>query len=91
MKPVKFILVNETGSEKAVRAIRGSGVSDLRHHIIVNSRGLSHGALIDKLVSLRRQYPNAKILGVGEIDGEGIRAQEGMNLVRRELSFLGSS
>ena len=91
MKQIKFILINETDSENAVRAIRDSRLSDLRHHIIVNSKRLTRGALIDKLVNLRQQYTNAKILGMSEIDGERIRPNEAMNRIRLELSSLHSS
>ena len=86
MKQINYILVNETDSENAVRAIRDSRVSGFRHHIIVNSKRLSRVALIDKLVNLRQQYPNAKILGMSEIDGERIRPNESMNRLRIELS-----
>lgn len=91
MKQINYILVNETDSENAVCAIRNSRVSDLRHHIIVNSKRLSKVALIDKLVNLRQQYPNAKILGMSEIDGKHIRPNEAMNRIRLELSSLHSS
>ena len=92
MKTVKYILVNETGSETAVRAIRNSRVSEFRHHIVVNKPGLSHGELIDQLCKLRRHWPDAKILGVSELDTSGshapIRVSEAMNQLRRELSDL---
>ncbi|MBR5747447.1 MAG: hypothetical protein IKY01_01530 [Prevotella sp.] len=88
MKQVKYILVNETGSANAAGVGHCSRVSDFRHHTIVNSKGRSHQALINQLVSLRRQYPDAKILGLGEIDGENIRPSKAMNRLRRELSDL---
>ena len=92
MKQVKYILVNETDSESAVRAIHNSRVSDFRHSIIVNGKKRSHQQLIDQLVELRRQYPEAKILGVSEIDTSAtyapIRVSEAMNRLRRELSEL---
>ena len=92
MKIVKYILVNETGSESAVRAIHNSRVSDFRHSIIVNGKKRSHQQLIDQLVEFRRQYPDAKILGVSEIDPSAtyapIRVSEAMNQLRRELSEM---
>ena len=48
MQQINYILVNETGSEKAARAIGGSTVPDLRDHsVIVNNRRLSREALIN--------------------------------------------
>ena len=50
-------------------------------------------ALIKLLVKLRKQYPDAKILGVSEIDGrelysKNIIVSDAMNVLRRELSDL---
>ncbi len=44
--------------------------------------------LIDLLVRLRSKYPNAKILGVSEIDGKDIKPSEVMNALRSELSNM---
>lgn len=88
MKVVKYIFVNETGSENAVRTIRDSHVSDFRHHIIVNGAGLSQEALARELVHLRRHNPDAKIVGLQEIVGTNIRPSEQMNALRRALSDL---
>ena len=92
MKQVKYILVNETGSESAVRAIRNSRVSDIRYCIIVNGKRRSHQELIEQLVELRRQYPDAKILGLSEIDPSAtyapVRVSEAINALRLELSNL---
>lgn len=48
-------------------------------------------ALIDLLVDLRKHFPEAKILGVSEIDGrelycKNIIVSDAMNALRRELS-----
>lgn len=92
MHHIKYILVNETGSETAVRAIRNSHVSDFRHHIVVNKPGLSHRELLDQLCEQRRRWPEAKILGVSEMDLSGsyapVRVSEKMNQLRREMSDL---
>lgn len=50
-------------------------------------------ALNELLVSLRRHFPEAKILGVSEIDGrelycKNIIVSDAMNVLRRELSDL---
>ena len=92
MKQVKYILVNENDSQSAVRAIHNSRVSDFRHCVVVNGKKRSHQQLIDQLVELRRQYPDAKILGLSEIDPSAtyapIRVSEAMNALRLELSDL---
>ena len=98
MKKIEYIFVNETGSETAADAIRSSHVSDLRHHIIVKGTGLDfsegdeHKALLCKLCRLRRHYPNAKILGVSEVNTSStyapIRVNPAMNALRREMSDL---
>ena len=100
MQTVKYIFVNETGSEIAVRAIRNSTVSDLRHYSIIIEAGSKwqlpgskeRAALLDQLVRLRHHWPDAKILGVSEIDPTAshspIRVSEAMNALRREMSDL---
>ena len=45
-----------------------------------------HRALIDLIVHLRMHFPEAKILGVSEIDGKSIKPDVYMNRLRRELS-----
>lgn len=58
----------------------------------IRSELLEHrAALINLLVKLRKQYPDAKILGLSEIDGrelysKNIIVSDAMNLLRRELS-----
>ena len=90
MEQIKYILVNETGSNEAARAIGRSRVSDFRHCIIVNSKGLSRGELINELLCLRSRYPKAKILGLSEINPTAthapVRVNPAMNVLRLELS-----
>ena len=50
-------------------------------------------ALLNLLVELRQHFPEAKILGLSEIDGKGLHSRniivsDAMNQVRRELSDL---
>ena len=50
-------------------------------------------ALLDLLVELRQHFPDAKILGVSELDGrelycKNIIVSDAMNVLRRELSDL---
>ena len=84
MKQVKYIFVNEKYSQDAARIIRNNNVRDFRYNIVCESK--SRNELIKQLVDLRRHYPNAKILGISEIDGKNIRPSEAMNQLRRELS-----
>lgn len=93
MQQINYILVNETGSEKAARAIGGSTVPDLRDHsVIVNNRRLSREALINQLVELRSHHPDAKILGISEVDlhfaNAPIKVNPWMNEIRLALSEL---
>lgn len=93
MQQINYILVNESGSEKAARAISGSKVSDYSHHsIIVNTKGLTREALIDELEELRSHHPDAKILGISEVDihfaHAPIKVNPWMNELRLELSEL---
>ena len=50
-------------------------------------------ALLDLLVELRQHFPDAKILGLSEIDGKELHSRniivsDAMNVLRRELSDL---
>ena len=86
MKPANYILINETSTQNAHRVIRYSHLSDIRHHIIVDY--CDRQTLIQQLMYLRRLYPDAKILGISELNGNGIRPNDMMNKLRRELSDL---
>lgn len=88
MKPIKYIFVNETTSPSPTPASLGSISSDFRHSHIINALGLSHSDLINVLLLARRHYPEAKILGLSEINGRKIRPSAIMNEIRRELSDL---
>lgn len=93
MQQINYILVNESGSEKAARAIGGCTVPDLRDHsVIVNKKRLSREALINQLVELRSHHPDAKILGLSEVDlhfaNAPIKVNPWMNQLRLELSNM---
>lgn len=100
MKQINYILVNETGSETAVRAIGNSPVSELRFHsnIVVAPRkwqvpgSKERRELLDQLVFLRQHWPEAPILGVSEIDLSAthtpVRVNPEMNALRRAMSDL---
>ena len=88
MKTIKYILVNETSSENAVRAIRDCHLPDIGYNHIVEACNLSKSELIGQLCRLRRHYPNAKILGISELGEHGVQPNGTMNRVRREMSDL---
>ncbi|MCR4847816.1 MAG: hypothetical protein K5920_03060 [Bacteroidales bacterium] len=50
------------------------------------SNPILRAVLIDLIVDLRSHFPDAKILGVSEIDGKDLRPCAKMNRLRRELS-----
>ena len=59
----------------------------------VNAIMAQRAALLQLLVHLRKHFPEAKILGVSEIDGrelycKNIIVSDAMNVLRRELSDL---
>ena len=100
MRTIKYILVNETGNETAARAISDSTVSELRYHsnIVVAPRkwqvpgSKERQELLDQLVFLRHHNPDAKILGVSEVDPSAshapVRVNPEMNALRRAMSDL---
>jgi len=88
MKPIKYIFVNETTSPSPTPAFLGSISADFRHCHIIDALGLSHSDLINVLLLARRHYPEAKILGLSEINGRNINPNDSMNKLRQELSDL---
>lgn len=95
MKQIKYILVNETSTENADRAISDCKLSDIGHSVICDastkfnvSGSSERKALINELVELRRHWPNAKVLGISELREHCVYPSERMNKLRRELSNL---
>lgn len=96
MKQINYILINETRSTIVVSNINNSPVSNLRlHSIVIEAKtkwqipgSKSRSELINKILGLRRHYPEAKILGISEIDGRYIHPSDAMNQLRFELSSL---
>lgn len=127
MRNIKYILINETHSEKCVRRATVRRDRNLGYHYIVTAEcvvrnpidirqvdtfmpapvcgqdDLNHcsigihcnglitdpairAMLIDLLVELRFQFPDAKILGVSEYDRHLIKVSADMNQLRFELS-----
>ena len=88
MRNIKYIIVNETSSPSPTPASLGSVASDFRHSHIIDAAGLSRPELISVLLLARRHSPEAKILGLSEINGRHIRPSAAMNMLRKELSNL---
>lgn len=86
MYKIDYILINDTHAESPTPATLSSIVPDFRHCHIVYGTGRTRQELIEHLTSVRQQWPKAKILGLSEIDGKGLRPSESMNALRRELS-----
>ena len=100
MRTIKYILVNESNHQHAADAVHNSTVSAIRYgSTIVNTPrqwrvpgSKDRAELIDQLCKLRRHWPEAKILGVSELDVSAshapVRVNPEMNALRRELSDL---
>lgn len=97
MKQVKYILVNETRSHKPVGDGQYRDVPHVGHCIVCDASSKfkvagskERAALVSELCRLRRQWPEAPILGVSELDTSSkyapVRVSEAMNQLRRELS-----
>ena len=98
MRKIDYIFIDSDSETRDSQPGRHA-VSLFRHHLIVNAEGLltntidirQREALIQRLVQLRHLYPNAKILGVSELDdkapdSKNIIVSDAMNALRRELS-----
>lgn len=93
MKEIKYILVNDS-------AAKSSTVKSEYHHLplLGNSIVVEHGiwnmeqrqALISELVRMRSHWPEAKILGLSEVNSTStyapVRVNPRMNQLRKELS-----
>lgn len=99
MKIIKYLFVNDTRSKNPLCDAGRRNVSDFRYNITVEpdakwreSGSESRTELLSQLVRLRRHYPDAKILGLSEIDLSSayapIKVSPWMNQLRRELSDL---
>lgn len=88
MQQIKFILVNDSVAKGSGCESHHRFIPHVGHCVEVNCRG--HSKLLDQLVNLRRHWPEAKILGVSELDVSGshvpVRVNPEMNRLRRELS-----
>lgn len=90
MRNIKYILVNEACSKSTACHSHHRFIPHLGHCIKLDCG--DRPALIDQLVKQREHWPNAKILGVSELDitssHNPIRVNPWMNELRRALSDL---
>lgn len=94
MQTINYILVNETDSKTAARAIGNCKLPDIGHHIVVVAddgvkvEGARFNDLVAELCQLRKRHPKAKILGISELGDHCVHPTERMNQVRRAMSDL---
>ena len=93
MYTIKYILVQDAGRKDRAGDARHRFIPHVGHCLVVEAAGLSDGVkLLDQLVKLRKHWPDAKILGVSELDPSAchapVRVNPWMNALRRELSDM---
>ena len=100
MKTVNYILVNDMDANGGDFECRQRFIPHIGLCIVVEAGGFGDGfklqvarcKLLDELVRLRRKWPEAKILGVSELDTSAthapVRVNPEMNKLRLELSGL---
>ena len=90
MYQIKYILVNDSAAKGSACESRHRFIPHIGHSIDVNCG--NRKVLIDQLCKLRKQWPEAKILGVSELDSSGshapVRVSAAMNALRRAMSDL---
>lgn len=96
MKQMNYIIINESNTQTINSDALGSIMPDFRNSHFINAAGLTRPQLISVLILARKQWPDAKILGISEL-GLQVRDQQltscgrlcpsdAMNSIRRELS-----
>ena len=90
MYNIKYLLVNDAGNKSRACNSRHRFIPHIGHCIELDCG--DRPALIDQLVKLREHWPNAKILGVSELDISAshapVRVNPAMNQLRSLLSAL---
>ena len=99
MRQINYILVCNSAAKGSDREPDSRNVPNIGLCAIVNASAKwqepgseSRTALIDRLVRLRRHYPETPILGWSELDtsykSAPVRVNPEMNALRREMSDL---
>lgn len=90
MRNIKYLLVNDASSKSRACNSRHRFIPHIGHCIELDSG--NRPALINQLVKQRQHWPNAKILGISELDISAshapVRVNPWMNELRKELSDL---
>lgn len=90
MYNIKYILINDTATKSSACGSRHRFIPHIGHCLELDCG--KRPELIDQLIRLREQWPNAKILGVSELDittsHAPVRVNPWMNELRKELSDL---
>ena len=102
MRNIKYILINDAAAESSACNTRHRFIPHIGHCLVVEAPGFPDGFMVqgswfkeqlfDELIRLRRHWPNAKLLGVTELDISAsyapVRVNPDMNQLRRLLSAL---
>ena len=99
MYAIKYILVNDSTAKGSALGSLHRFIPHIGHCIVCDAgskfkvTGSSERQMLtEKLCDLRRHWPEAKILGVSELDVSAshapVRVNPEMNALRRELSDL---
>ena len=100
MQNIKYILVNDAAAKGCAYQSGHRFIPQIGHCIVCDASSRFQGSsdqserakLLNELVRLRKHWPEAKILGVSELDTSAshapVRVNPEMNKLRRELSDL---
>ena len=90
MQNIKYILVNDAAAKGSACKPGNRFIPHIGHCIELDCG--NRPELVDQLVELREHWPNAKILGVSELDITSshapVRVNPWMNELRSQLSDL---
>ena len=94
MYQIKYIIVNDSAAKGSACESRNRFIPHIGHCIDINCGNRT--VLIEQLCKLRKQWPEAPILGESELpstsSGQGshapVRVSAAMNALRREMSDL---
>ena len=88
MYQIKYIIVNDSAAKGRACESRHRFIPHIGHCVDINCGNRT--VLIEQLCKLRKQWPEAPILGESELDTSSshapVRVSAAMNALRRELS-----
>ena len=90
MYAIKYIIVNDSAAKGSACESHHRFIPHIGHCVDINCGNRT--VLIEQLCKLRKQWPEAPILGESELDTSSthapVRVSAAMNALRRELSDL---